>query len=345
MSILTIPKELQLHIIGLLPVIDQLKLSETCHGLKDQVRDPSLWKKLVLDYDMIKNNNEACRKHVARCSKLKELCIIQPCPWDAPGAVRSDKIMSVVMKAKRTLTTLSIDRIALSNSSFKQISQITQLTKLAIHVGKMKTGGFSDLANLSKLESLRIRGFCSDGVLNDLVDFFSILNQLEEVEFYMFYLKDEVIKSLVENNPKLHHLKIHTPGSQFSQLIGESLNLIADNCPQLTHIDVANHHVFKNADIINLVSKCSKLKHVNFRNTGIKDDALARLAHDCPDLEHLNISRCVDIGDQGIEAFLQTASLAKLKKIDISDCGDFLSPSPELMMRIVQEYPHINIVF
>ena len=120
MSILTIPKELQLHIIGLLPVIDQLKLSETCHGLKDQVRDPSLWKKLVLDYDMIKNNNEACRKHVARCSKLKELCIIQPCPWDAPGAVRSDKIMSVVMKAKRTLTTLSIDRIALSNSSFKQ---------------------------------------------------------------------------------------------------------------------------------------------------------------------------------------------------------------------------------
>ena len=344
MSILTLPRELQLHIIGLLPVREKLRLSETCHGLKELVRDPSLWKKLVLDYDTIKNNTEACRKHVARCSKLKELYINFNSPCNGPGAVRSDKIMSVVMKAKRTLSTLSIDRISLSNSSFKQVSQITQLTKLAIHVGKMKTGGFSDLANLSKLESIRIRGFCSDVALNDLVDFFSILNQLEEVEFNMFYLKDDVIKSLVENNPKLHHLTIL--GSHFSQLqlTGKSLNLIAENCPQLTHIGIVNHHVFQNADIINLVSKCSKLKHVNFGNTVIKNDALARLARDCPDLEHLNISRCVDITEQGVEAFLETASQAKLKHLDIRDCCGFLFPS-KFVKRLKKEYPHIEIVY
>ena len=256
--------------------------------------------------------------------------------------------MSVVMKAKRTLTTLSIDGIALSNSSFKQISQITQLTKLDIHVGQMKTGGFSDLANLSQLRSLKISSFLNIGTLNDVVDFFAILNQLEEVEINSScYLKDDVIKSLVENNPALHNLKINIlhPEWEFPQLTGKSLNLIADNCPQLTHIDISKLLVFKNADIINLVSKCPKLKHVNFGYTGIKDDALARLARDCPELEHLNIKGCANITEQGIEEFLQTASKAKLKDIDIRDCGDFLPSFPEFVKRIVQEHQHINIVY
>ena len=118
---------------------ERLRLSETCHVLKDLVRDPSFWKKRVLDYDMIKNNTETCRKHVSRCLKLQELCIFRPCGVEGPGGVRSDKIMSVVMKAKSTLSRLSIEGIALCNSSFKQITQIVKLTKLAINVARMKT--------------------------------------------------------------------------------------------------------------------------------------------------------------------------------------------------------------
>ena len=132
MSILTIPKELQLHIIGLLPVREWLRLSETCHGLRDLVRDPSLWKKLVLCSDMIKNKTKACRDHVARCSNLRELIII----YTSYG-FRSDHIMSVVMKGKKTLTALTLDRFDLSNSSFKQISKLTQLTELDFNASQV----------------------------------------------------------------------------------------------------------------------------------------------------------------------------------------------------------------
>ena len=123
------PRELQHYILSFLSVKDWLRLSETCHGLKDVVRDPALWKKLVFSYVEIKNNTKACRDHVARCSSLKELCIKK----EQRDHVRCDKIMSVVMKAKSTLTltTLSVD-FALSNASFKKISQMTHLSKLEV---------------------------------------------------------------------------------------------------------------------------------------------------------------------------------------------------------------------
>ena len=107
MSLLNLPRELQLHILSFLPAIELVMLSETCLSLKDLARDPSLWKhrkQLVLSYKNIKNNTQACRDHVVRCSKLRELTIIHP---DADGGylertIKSDKIMSVVMKAKNT---------------------------------------------------------------------------------------------------------------------------------------------------------------------------------------------------------------------------------------------------
>ena len=69
MGILTLPRELQLHILGHLSVSELMQLSQTCRRLKDLARDPSLWRKLTLTYNMIKNNTVACRDHVSRCSK------------------------------------------------------------------------------------------------------------------------------------------------------------------------------------------------------------------------------------------------------------------------------------
>ena len=75
MSIVTIPREIQLLIFGQLRVVELVRLSETCHRLKDAARDPSLWKQLTLTYERIKNKNEACRNHVSRCSSLREIVI------------------------------------------------------------------------------------------------------------------------------------------------------------------------------------------------------------------------------------------------------------------------------
>ena len=163
-------------------------------------------------------------------------------------------------------------------------------------------------------------------------------------------MKDKVIESLVENNPKLHHLEINMLGLLYSNILifqcltkltSKGLNYLADRCPQLTHIDIGNSlNVFKDSDIFRLSSKCSKLKYINLENTRIGDAVLRSLAHDCPGLEHLVVSRCLDLTEIGINEFLDTASRAKLKHLDIRDCN-----FSELFVTILKlNYPLIKIV-
>ena len=352
MSILTIPRELQFQILGLLSIPDRLRLSETCHCLKDLVRDPSLWKTLVLCYDRIRDNTKACRDHVARCSKLQEI-VINFAPFPPLGRIRSDKIMNVVMKAKKTLKILSVDKLKrLSNSSFMEISQLNQLTRLDIDAAHIRSDAIAALTKLSELKSLKMVNLPRDWFLegnynlNDLVDLFSKLKKLEEVNLDGYsHLNDEVIESLVVNNPNLHHLSLRNTADGFIlHLTRKSLVSIADNCPQITHIDFGFLFKFTNDDIAMFISKCSKLKYVNFENTQIEDSALAMLASNCPDLEDLKISECVQITLQGIEAFLDKASKAKLKRLDIRDCGALWFDRLGSMDRLEQNYPLIDIV-
>jgi len=129
MNIVTIPSEIQLFIFGKLKVLDLVNVSETCHSLKDVARDPSLWKKLTLTYERIKNKNEACRNHVIRCSSLQEIVIS-----GEEKVINSGKIMSVLMKAKNTLTSISLPPsfVGLSYSSIEKIGKMTQLTYLSL---------------------------------------------------------------------------------------------------------------------------------------------------------------------------------------------------------------------
>ena len=336
------PRELQHYILSFLSVKDWLRLSETCHGLKDLVRDPALWKKVVFNYVEIKNNTKACRDHVARCSSLKELCIKE----EEMDRINSDKIMSVVMKAKSTLKTLSMDFLKLSNASFKKISQMTQLSKLEVRWSKIKSDGIASLANLSELKSLTLNGVHrgDDITSKDLVDFFSRIKKLEEVEIRFHNLNDEVIESLVVNNPNLRHLVITYNLCTNLTYTGRSLGIIADNCPKLDHIDIGYSNI-QNDDIMQLVSGCSKLKYANFEETRIEDSVLARLARDCPDLESLKLSSCAKITEQGIEAFLDKVSEGKFKRLDFEDCDFLLNGNyGRLLERLKEEHPDIEII-
>jgi len=248
MSIDTAPREIQLIIFGQLKVLDLVRVSETCHRLKDVARDPSLWKKLTLTYDRIKTKNEACRNHVSRCSSLREIVVT-----GEEKVIISDLIMTVVMKAKNTLTSINLSPSlpGLTNSSFEMIGEMTQLTQLAVGGGKLSAGGISALACLTNLRTLKLPGIVCGHNTNiptaALVDLFSKLKKLEQVEIVeMNFPSDEVVKSLLNNNPNLHHLDITTPCSLLRSypviavFSSRSLELIADKCPQLTHIGIGH---------------------------------------------------------------------------------------------------------
>ena len=243
MSILTIPRELQLYICGLLPVSGLLTLSETCHRLKDLARDPFLWKKLTLTYNKIKNNTKACRDHIGRCSNLSDLYIT-----GQETSIRNYTTISVVFKGRQE-----------DNNNEEETSLHCSLP------------------------------FCD-------------------------YL---------------------------SSVLG----------PLLTDIDIGNQHLFTNDDLINFVSKCSKLKYANFEDTQIEDSTLLRLARDCPELEHLDISNCREITLEGVEEFLIEAAEKKLERLDFRDCGflsnenEYSESLEESLQTLEEDYPNIEIVY
>ena len=196
MSIVTTPREILLLIFGQLRVVDLVRVSETCHHLKDVARDPSLWKQLTLSYERIKNKTEACRNHVSRCSSLQEIIIT-----GEEKSIRSDKIMTVVMKAKNTLTSINLSPsfAGLSNSSFERIANMTKLTHLAVGGSKLKVDGIESLACLTELRSLKVPGIIdwNYAPMTVLVNLFSQLKKLEQVEIIMdrTYPSDEVVES------------------------------------------------------------------------------------------------------------------------------------------------------
>ena len=368
MSILTIPKELQLHILGLLSVSELLRLSETCHGLKDLARDPCLWRKLSLSYKMIKNNTVACRNHVSRCSSLQELFIT-----GKERSIRSDKIMSVVMRAKDSLTSFDISLespgMALSNSSVIKFGKMIQLRKLSLVGTKIKPDGISALNKLTELTTLKVVGMgmwdCSEDYQH-VKNLFTNLKRLEEVKISFGPFSDKVVDSLVTNNPNLKYLDLNSRFYRFvfydenvgNTTVKNMIGSIADNCPQLTNIDLGWLDIIDNNDLLKLIAKCVNLQLANFEETSIEDSTLALMARNCPNLEHLKIAGCDMITEEGIEAFLNEVSQASLKFLDITEC-DFLftneyeddngnvdeDASERVGKRLVQEHPDIDIVY
>ena len=150
------------------------------------------------------------------------------------------------------------------------------------------------------------------------------------------------------NNPNLRHIDVGCEYRYRStcSLTSRSLKIIADNCPQLTHIGIVDHwHTLENDDILQFVSKCTKLKSANLKGTKIEDSVLARLAR-LQDLETLNLSDCVEFTKQGIESFLDEVAQGKLKRLEVINC-DFLNVmrwnglNPE---KLKEDYPHVNII-
>jgi len=346
MSIVTIPREIQLLIFGQLRVLDLVRLSETCHRLKDAAREPSLWKQLTLTYERIKNKNEACRNHVSRCSSLREIVITIN---GEKNLIRSDNIRAVLMKAKNTLTSIDLSPgfPNLSNAFFEKIGKMTQLTHLAVGGGNLRPGGISALACLTELKTFKVPGIEENTNISTalLADLFSKLKKLEQVEINMDKRipSYEVMKSLLNNNPKIHHLDI-TPSSVCARRFRyiylttfKSLKLIADKCPQLTYIGIGH---LSNASFTKMVESCPKLRHANFEDTNFNDSTLDLMSKHCPDLEYLNIAGCRDVTGEALERFANPATMANLKKLLVSKCYYSL----ELLKRLKQNLPKVEIV-
>ena len=96
--------EMALYILSHLPQKDLVSVSLISRKFRDLSRDDSLWTKLTLDYEDIKQKAESCRKLVERCKKLASLKILnESVNWNRLN------IMTVVIRAKESLKSLEVD--------------------------------------------------------------------------------------------------------------------------------------------------------------------------------------------------------------------------------------------
>ena len=151
-NLTNLPDEVLLMIFSFLSKSDLVSLSQTCQGLKHLALDPSLWTELILKYEAIRKSTWACRKLVSRCTMLKHLTITSARP-----DIESDRVMSIVLLRKDTLTSLKIDDArGLQNSAMTQLSMMTNLRHLAICGLKLEASGLLLLTNLTELEEFLI---------------------------------------------------------------------------------------------------------------------------------------------------------------------------------------------
>ena len=127
--------------------------------------------------------------------------------------------------------------------------------------------------------------------------------------------------------------------SYIDNLSSRSLILIADKCPQLTHIGIGHLIHFSGTSITQLVTNCPKLIYANFEDTSFNDTALAKMSENCPNLEYLNIAGCANVTEEALERLADSAMTANLKKLLVSQ----YYYSPQFLKRLEQNLPNVEI--
>ena len=199
-------------IFSFLPKSDLVSLSQTCQGLKHVAHDPSLWTELILKYEAIRKNTWACIELVSRCTMLKHLTITSARPFDR--AIDSDRVMSVVLIRKDTLTYLKIeDGKGLYNSAMTRLIEMTNLRHLEMSAWRLDSSGLLILTNLTELEEFLIRPCmhacrCKISLpVKAIKHFASSMKKLRILKIPDHDLHITQLSVLVKNNP---HLVIHS---------------------------------------------------------------------------------------------------------------------------------------
>ena len=156
-NLANLPDEVLLMIFSFLSKSDLVSLSQTCQSLKHVAHDPSLWTELILKYEAIRASTWACRELVSRCTMLKHMTITSARTLARPD-IDSDRVMSIVLIRKDTLTYLKIDDgKGLHNSAMTRLIEMTNLRHLEMSAWRLESSGLLILTNLTELEEFLIR--------------------------------------------------------------------------------------------------------------------------------------------------------------------------------------------
>ncbi|XP_067648958.1 F-box/LRR-repeat protein 4-like [Haliotis asinina] len=97
---------------------------------------------------------------------------------------------------------------------------------------------------------------------------------------------------------------------------GDYLSLIAENCPQLTDLDLSCCRKIDGPGMMEL-TRITKLQKLNLYRTFVELTPLLNIIYSCPDLQHLNIGSCSRISSHDDVAAALGKFSKKLRSLDL----------------------------
>ena len=125
--------------------------------------------------------------------------------------------------------------------------------------------------------------------------------------------------------------------SHCHQINDEDVKLIMNGCRDLEQINLESCQGIGDSGFLDLARNLKKLIRVNLTRTTISDVPLIDFATHCPNLTHLNVTRCVNLSEKGILGFVRQAPA--LQELNISRCK-----VPERVIDKIREIrPFLNL--
>ena len=144
--------EIFVSILRYLPQNDLVNISLINKKFRDVSRDSCLWKKLILDYNDIKQSANSCKQLIYRCNKLTSLQIT-----NKSFNLRPLNLMSVVFRAKKSLKVLKFDSSIRkwSHAAFKKLGQMKELKGIKLAFATNSRYPLHEFLLLSNLDQLK----------------------------------------------------------------------------------------------------------------------------------------------------------------------------------------------
>jgi len=202
---LCLSDEMVLFILRHLPQKDLVTVSLVNKKFRDLSRDDSLWTRLTLDYQDIKQAADSCRKLVERCKKLETLEIT-----NESRDQRSLNIMSVVYRAKKSLKRLDVHSSIQkwTDAALAKLGEMEELKgiTMSLNAHYQNPNGKRQFPKLDHLEDLCIhihKRFGSPMLKK-------VLQHLTKLKKVDIWIADEgTLADLIKNNPDLKELRLH----------------------------------------------------------------------------------------------------------------------------------------
>ena len=329
-----IPDEIWISILSYLPPFSLCSMSKTSIRFNQLSKDPTLWTDLTIDWQSVKNRTASVESIISRATKVKSLTVKNR----TFEQVNSPQIVMMVRKASETLRNLTLSpEIALGNNAVAKIGSMTNLTSLELAGDWIKTTGVKEIANLTKLERLKMPG-AEQVTPKDLKDLFSQLSNLKLVDISDCKkgASDMAVTALAQNNPELEYLAL----DECELVTGKSLKVVAEKCPNLKHLSLDGCYQVNDPAMVKIASSCLRLTYVSLSLCStVKDTTLKQLALNCSDLSFLNLFGCSYITERGVAKLVEGAT--KLKYLCIRG---MIGVGQAFSEKLEKQHPDIQIV-